>query len=43
MDLSKMSYEQMYMKYGEIRADLYGRAAIGAMLVTAAGALFVQR
>ena len=42
MDLSKMSYEQMYMKYGEIRADLYGRAAIGAMLVTAAAGLFAQ-
>ncbi len=42
MDLSKMSYEQMFIKYGEIRADLYGRAAIGSLLVTAAGGLFWQ-
>ena len=40
-DVAKMSMEEMYMKYGEIRADLYGRAAIGAMTVSAAIGLFM--
>ena len=40
-DVAKMSMEEMYMKYGEIRADLYGRAAIGAMTVSAGIGLFM--
>lgn len=40
-DVAKMSVEEMYMKYGEIRADLYGRAAIGAATVSAAIGLFM--
>ena len=40
-DVAKMSMEEMYMKYGEIRADLVGRAAIGSMTVAAAIGLFM--
>lgn len=40
-DLSKMSYEQKYQKYGEIRADLYGRAALGTLMVSSAVGLFM--
>ena len=40
-DLSKMSYEQKFQKYGEIRADLYGRAALGTLMVSSAVGLFM--
>ncbi len=40
-DLSKMSYEQKFQKYGEIRADLYGRTALGTLMVSSAVGLFM--
>ena len=40
-DLSKMSYEQKFQKYGEIRADLYGRTALGNLMVASAVGLFM--
>ena len=40
-DLSKMSYEQKFQKYGEIRADLYGRSALGNLMVGSAIGLFI--
>ena len=41
MNLSKMTYEEKFMKYDEIRRDLYGRAAIGGLTVSAAIGLFM--
>jgi len=36
-----MSYEQKFQKYGEIRADLYGRTALGTLMVSSAVGLFM--
>jgi|TARA_Y100000015_G_scaffold6338_2_gene5790 hypothetical protein len=41
MEVNKMSVEEKYMRYGEIRADLYGRTAIGTLTVMGALGLFV--
>ena len=35
IDTKGMSPEQLYMKYNEVRADLYGRSALGTLVVSA--------
>ena len=35
IDTKGMSPEQFYMKYNEVRADLYGRSALGTLVVSA--------
>ena len=40
-DVTKMSAAQKYAKYQEIRADLYGRAALGNLIVGSAIGLFM--
>jgi hypothetical protein len=41
VDLTEMSDAAKYQKYSEIRADLYGRQAIGTLAVTGAVGLFM--
>lgn len=40
-DLTQMSDAQKYQRYAEIRADLYGRSAIGVLITSAAIGLFM--
>jgi hypothetical protein len=41
IDAKDMSSETMYQKYNEIRADLFGRSALGTLMVSAAVGLFL--
>ena len=41
IDIKDMSSETMYQKYNEIRADLFGRSALGTLMVSAAVGLFL--
>ena len=41
IDIKDMSSETMYQKYNEIRADLFGRSALGTLMVSSAIGLFL--
>ena len=41
IDITDMSSETMYQKYNEIRADLFGRSALGTLMVSSAIGLFM--